>query len=197
MKISIIGDGVFGTFLKKEFSEKVPSFIRNHAEADVVILAIPSNAFQEVALANKDKHIVNVCSVQSSTNETCLSITPNVTGIHPLFGPNTMDARNAIVTLKTSDVSDFVIDCFQKIMQNGTITEMPDGGKEHDEVMAKTHVQVVKLQKIITQIIEETAELNDEVCPNSFLKLREFAKTFSDMPKGTLESIMGNPFITQ
>ena len=60
MQITIIGDGEFGTFLK----EKLSPYFNIVPDADIVILAVPLSAYDEVCSANAGKHLVNVCSVQ-------------------------------------------------------------------------------------------------------------------------------------
>lgn len=202
MKIGVVGDGVFGTFLKKEFHKTIPDkFDLDYTNADVIILAVPSSAYDQVAQTHHDKHLVNVCSTQAKTNYVCSKWSDRVTGIHPLFGPRTTPtARNAIVT-KTCDEpfaleSVFVIEVFEAIMGGNVVTYIPEGdGWHHDEIMASTHVEVVKLQHAIQTIIKNAQHFPDDVCPNSFIKLRAFADTFGDMPDGTLSSILDNPMI--
>lgn len=204
MKIGVIGDGVFGTFLKKEFHKAIPDrFDLDYTNADILILAVPSSAYDQVAQTHHDKHLVNVCSTQAKTNYVCSKWSDRVTGIHPLFGPRTApSARNAIVT-KTCDEpfaleseSEFVIAAFEAIMGGNAVNHIQEGaGWRHDEIMASTHVEVVKLQQAIQAIIKNAQHIPDEVCPNSFIKLRAFAETFGDMPDGTLSSILDNPMI--
>lgn len=196
-KVSVIGDGVFGTFLKKEFSKVAPDqFDLDQTNSDILILAVPSSAYDQVAQNHFDKHLVNVCSVQAIPNYICTKWTNRVTGIHPLFGPRTKTARHAIVT-KKCDESNIVIDLFRLIMDTDPIEMLDSEGLKHDEIMSLTHVEVVKLQSQIMEIMRKTKSIPDEVCPTSFLKLRAFADTFGDMPPGTLESIYSNPFINK
>ena len=95
MKIGIIGRGSFGTFLENILS---PHF-EIADDADSVILAIPISAYESVAAENREKHLINVCSVQQPSTEHVLRYTNDVTCIHPLFGSRTpVEGRNAIVT---------------------------------------------------------------------------------------------------
>ena len=103
MKINIIGDGSFGTFLHGLLS---PLFEIEDA-AESVILAVPISAYESLAAANSDKHIINVCSVQLPSTELILKHTGNVTCIHPLFGSRTPeDKRNAIVSRTIAGTTD-------------------------------------------------------------------------------------------
>src|SRR5687768_7067167 len=95
MKIHIIGNGSFGTFLKELLA---PLFDIDET-ADSVILAVPISAYDSVASDNRDKHLINVCSVQKPSTEMIQRYTPNMTAIHPLFGRRSpADKRNAILT---------------------------------------------------------------------------------------------------
>src|SRR6185295_5852361 len=95
MKIRIIGDGSFGTFL----NELLAPLFEIDARADSVILAVPISAYDSVAAENQNKHLINVCSVQKPSTDTLLKYTSSVTSIHPLFGRRTpADKRNSIVT---------------------------------------------------------------------------------------------------
>ncbi|MEK7855599.1 MAG: hypothetical protein AAB288_05885, partial [Acidobacteriota bacterium] len=62
-------------------------------------MAVPISAYDSVAAAHRDKHLVNVCSVQKPSTDFILKHTNSVTGIHPLFGLRTPeDKRTTIVT---------------------------------------------------------------------------------------------------
>ena len=102
MKIGIIGKGSFGTFLE--------TILEPHFEiaddADSVILAVPVSAYETVAAENRDKHLINVCSVQQPSTEHLLRFTDAITCIHPLFGSRTpVEGRNAIVTRRMDEAS--------------------------------------------------------------------------------------------
>jgi prephenate dehydrogenase len=205
MKINIIGRGAFGSFLMGlvfkhgfEFDEK----------ADTVILAVPISAYSEVARANAGKHLINVCSVQRPSMDICLKHSDRVTGIHPLFGSRTPSDRwNSILTytsIKDNDTwysadtaeAEF-IRCFSRI---STIMQMAPGGvpftpEIHDVIMAKTHVAAVMAAKQLQVYCDRAKDIPDYMVPNSFRLLREFVKTLEDMPPGTIESIMANPYI--
>ena len=93
--LTIIGDGVFGTFLKALLQ---PHFnVCDNAES--VILAVPISAYDELGKKYSDRHLINVCSVQKPSTDTLLKYTKKVTSIHPLFGPRTPEnKRNSILT---------------------------------------------------------------------------------------------------
>lgn len=187
--VNIEGNGVFGTFLKViltpfcEFSE----------QADIVILAVPFNAYEEVANKHAGKHLVNVCSVQDVTNNLCLSASDRVTGIHPMFGPRSPeDGRTCIITLSTSG-SLAIIDIFSRISEivteaNGRVID----GQLHDEMMAKTHLQVIKIAGEIEDIAAKAHDVPDNCLPTSFKRLKAMAEQFLDMPPGTKSSILAN-----
>ena len=192
MKISVIGDGVFGTFLKEEIIRVWPNKMVHELEADTLILAVPSSAYNSVAQRFQGKHLVNVCSVQAKTNWVCSTWSKNVTGIHPLFGPRSgLEGRSAIVT-RECDKSEEIKQLFQDMGVN--VLSLTDGdGWRHDEIMSKTHIPVVRLQEQIKIIMEEAEKINEAFMPTSFKKLIEFAETFGDMPQGTFSSILDNP----
>ena len=61
--------------------------------------------------------------------------------------------------------------------------------------MAKTHAAAVLAAKQAKHFVDAAADIPDELIPNSFRLLSEFVKTLDDMPAGTIESIMANPYI--
>ena len=190
MKITIIGDGVFGRFLHDEFTphaEIVP-------DADTVIIAVPVTAFAEVAAAHAGKHLVNVCSVQGKPNSDCKKHSDRVTGIHPMFGPQSpMTNRTCIVT-QTCDDSRAVFDLFEKIgaeivTHKGDITI---DGALHDEMMRKTHLPVLMFGELAALIVEQASDVPDNCLPTSFKRLKALAEQMKDMSPGTVESIRSN-----
>lgn len=199
MKIGIIGKGSFGTFLETILS---PHFeIANDAES--VILAVPISAYETVAAESKDKHLINVCSVQQPSTEHLLRYTDAVTCLHPLFGSRTpADGRNTIVTRRMAEDSKFAanenefLEGFAKVsalMYKDTKGEdfTPDS---HDRLMARTHVAAVLAAKQMKVFIDRAEDIPDELIPNSFRLMRDFVRTLDDMPQGTIESIMANPY---
>jgi len=199
MKINIIGDGSFGTFLQ----EILPPVFEIDGNAETVILAVPISAYDSVAVANREKHLINVCSVQKPSLDMALKHTPNVTGIHPLFGQRTpVERRSSIVTHELSPESPFAVaekeflDGFSQIsklvrLDHKGETFTPDS---HDKLMAKTHVAAVLAAKQMKVFVERAADIPDEFLPNSFRLMRDFVRTLDDMPPGTIESIMANPY---
>lgn len=189
IEVTIEGDGVFGTFLRTVLAP----FCLITDDADIVILAVPFHAYDEVAAAHAGKHLVNVCSVQEQTNTTCLKYSTRVTGIHPMFGPRSPAAgRTCLVTLTNSQSED-VLELFGSI---STLVEFANGeritGKLHDAIMAKTHLQVVRLADKISAIVQAAADVPDECLPTSFKRLKAMAEQFLDMPPGTKSSILAN-----
>jgi prephenate dehydrogenase len=199
MKINIIGNGAFGTFLK----ELLAPLFDIDKTADSVILAVPISAYDSVASENRDKHLINVCSVQKPSTEMILRYTPNMTGIHPLFGRRSpVDKRNAILTSEMNDQNPFAenqrefLEGFSKV---STIVRNDHNGlaftpDSHDQLMAKTHVAAVLAAKQMKVFVDRADDIPDEFLPNSFRLMREFVRTLDDMPQGTIESIMANPY---
>ena len=203
MKINIIGDGSFGTFL----NDLLAPIFDIDKNADSVILAVPISAYDSVASDNRGKHLINVCSVQKPSTDLILKYTPFVTSIHPLFGSRTpAKKRNSIITRTFSSEQDEngrfadnerqFLDGFAKISRlartdpSGTAFT-PD---IHDQLMAKTHVAAVLAAKQMKVFVDRANDIPDEYIPNSFRLMREFVKTLDDMPPGTIESIMANPY---
>lgn len=162
MKLAVVGKGVFGTFIEQELSQFV-TLVEPH-EADALVLAVPFNAYEDVASRYSGKHLVNVCSVQEKTNEICLKNSDKVTGVHPLFGPRSgKDGRVSLVTLETV-ASREILDLFSQVsrlvskMNGVTLT-----GAVHDAIMAKTHKKVVEISATILEIVDGAKDIPDEL----------------------------------
>lgn len=185
MKLKVVGDGSFGQFLKGIFKNQLDD------EADNIILAVPASAYEEVAAAHAGKHLINVCSVQQDTNEILLRHSSKVTGIHPLFGPRSWSLANntCIVTLRTGDHSDELIDLFYQIRCLNT--EMT--AKQHDELMARVHAPLIELADQIKRIVENADDVMHYLLPPSFKKLKDLNDQLQ-MSDGTKESIKSNPY---
>lgn len=199
MRLSIIGKGSFGTFLEEVLE---PHFdIVDGASS--VILAVPISAYESVAAENREKHLINVCSVQQPSTEHLVRYTESVTCIHPLFGSRTpVERRNTIVTRTMDGSSLFAtaerefLDGFSKVSSlmfddNKGEPFTPDS---HDRLMARTHVAAVLAAKQMKVFVDRADDIPDELIPNSFRLMRDFVRTLDDMPQGTIESIMANPY---
>lgn len=190
MKISIVGRGVFGAFLEAELAP--------HAEitdgADTVLIAVPSSAYEAVAKENAGKHLVNLCSVQRQPNEDCLKHSARVTGLHPMFGPQSpVTNRTCIVTQRCAE-SGAVFDLFKRI---GCEIVTEKGGETitgalHDEMMRKTHLPVLMFGELAALIVEQAKDVPDNCLPTSFKRLKALAEQMKDMSPGTVESIRSN-----
>ncbi len=203
MKIHIIGNGSFGTFL----NELLAPIFEIDATAESVILAVPISAYDSVASDKREKHLINVCSVQKPSTDIILKYTPYVTSIHPLFGARTpAEKRNAILTRTfasdTGDKTSFDANERQFLEGFAMISKIavtdPSGAAftpdTHDRLMAKTHVAAVLAAKQMKVFVDRANDIPDEYIPNSFRLMREFVRTLDDMPPGTIESIMANPY---
>lgn len=203
MKIDIIGAGSFGTFLRELLA---PHFEITDS-ADSVILAVPISAFDAVAAENRNRHLINVCSVQKPSLEMVLKHTSGVTCIHPLFGRRTpADKRSSILTreiaavdTENSKFGELEAEFLGGFSKVSSITRTDHNGEpftpdSHDRLMAKTHVAAVVAAKQMKVFVERADDVPDEFLPNSFRLMREFVRTLDDMPPGTIESIMANPY---
>ena len=199
MKIHIIGDGAFGTFLKQLLA---PHF-EIAADAESVILAVPISAYETLAADHRDKHLINVCSVQKPSTDHLLRYTDNITCIHPLFGERTpADKRNTIVTRTLKATGPFAVaekdflEGFARVSQliYTDHTGSPFTPDSHDQLVAKTHVAAVLAAKQMKVFVDRADDIPDELLPNSFRLMRDFVRTLDDMPPGTIESIMANPY---
>ena len=194
MNVHILGDGSFGSFLKEE----LPKFgFKITSKCKTVILAVPISAYETLGkeYAKFGYHLINVCSVQEPSTNILLKITKDVTSIHPLFGARTpTEKRNSILTRVTENnnkrESEFLY-LFSKFCK----ISCGMSPEEHDKLMAKTHGAALLAAKQAKHFIEAAEDIPDELIPNSFRLLREFVKTLDDMPSGTVESIMANPYI--
>jgi prephenate dehydrogenase len=203
MKIDIIGDGSFGTFLR-DLLDPIFEFDQS---ADSIILAVPISAYDIVASENSEKHLINVCSVQKPSSDIIRKYTRSFTGIHPLFGSRTpSEKRHSIVThvfaaeegcnpAYAENEKQF-LDDFARVSHLARLD--PDGvpftPDTHDRLMAKTHVAAVLAAKQMKVFVERASDIPDEYIPNSFRLMRDFVQTLDDMPQGTIESIMANPY---
>ena len=193
MKIEIIGSGVFGEFLKQLFTPHATI----HRSADDVILAVPLEAYEQVASQNAGKHLVNVCSVQRDSNAICLRHTENVTGIHPLFGPRSMESNKVSILTQTCSRTELITELFQKVGVE-ICTTLPDGriidGELHDRMMAATHFAGMQIAENLRDIVDAAAWVPDKFVPPSFQRIRDFVVQCQDFSPGTASSIKANPF---
>lgn len=204
LTINIVGDGAFGTFLK----DLLGNSIIQHSDADIVVLAVPASSYDACGrfYGGARKHLINVCSIQSPTTKALLKYTDAVTSIHPLFGRRTpADKRNSILTYRCGHPADTWYDDptenrFLKLFSEVSKIHDSDGKERftpesHDLLMAKTHAAALMAAKQLKVFTDRVQGIPDELIPNSFRQMREFVKTLEDMPPGTVESIMANPFI--
>jgi prephenate dehydrogenase len=190
MKITIIGDGVFGRFLKEELA----AHAEITADADTVMIAVPVSAYDAVASAHAGKHLVNVCSVQHKPNQDCLKHSARVTGIHPMFGPQSPLTNRTCIVTQACDDSKAVFDLFEKIGAE-IVTHKGDrtiDGALHDDMMRKTHLPVLMFGELAALIVEQAADVPDNCLPTSFKRLKALAEQMKDMSPGTVESIRSN-----
>lgn len=208
MKLKIIGDGAFGSF----FKELLTPHFEICDDANSIVLAVPISAYESIAKENEGKHLINVCSVQKPTTDICLKYTDEVTSIHPLFGRRTpKEKRNCILTYSyllaredndtwwypnSNNEHEFVdgLSYVSTLMSNNSETGMRFTPESHDILMAKTHLSAIMAAKQLKVFVDRAKDVPDCLIPNSFRLMREFVKTLEDMPEGTVESILANPY---
>ncbi|MCF7905646.1 hypothetical protein K9L63_00425 [Candidatus Gracilibacteria bacterium] len=191
--IHIVGQGLFGTFLQ----ELLAPYVHFSEDADIVFLAVPFSAYDEVATQNAGKHLVNICSVQKDTHEVCACHSDKVTSIHPLFGPKSPEeGRTALLTQACVDTK-IILDLFRQLSCE-IVTHLPNGraidGEVHDRIMAKTHLAGVLAAEMLKPLVAQADWVPDNCIPASFLRLRQFVQQMGDISPGTLSSIKANPF---
>lgn len=200
LEINIVGRGVFGTFLYNLLNQL--DYVQITVSADIVILAVPSSAYEEVAEANADKLLVNVCSIQEKTNMICAEHSAFVLGIHPLFGART-PANMEKVCLVTRPTGCISAERFMGALHDlgvTVLTETPNGnpitGAWHDQLMSGTHLQALKIAEHAAPMLLNgyIASIPDAYLPASVVKLRELVSQLRDMPEGTRTSIRDNPY---
>ncbi len=209
MNLTIIGDGAFGTFLKELLKDKFElTPWEGGRTAPSIILAVPISAYNGIAAqCFNDHHLINVCSVQKPSTDILLQHTDRVTSIHPLFGKRTpVNKRNSILTHSYTACNDTWLSedtletDFLNIWSTVSTVQINDGiGQKftpdsHDALMAKTHLAALMAAKQLKVYTDRVANVPDELIPQSFRLMREFVKTLEDMPPGTIESIMANPY---
>ncbi len=194
MKLQIVGNGYYGKFLRKIFAD----YVDFAEDSETIILAVPAEAYPEVAKKFRGKHLVNICSVQEETNYICQKFSKNVTGFHPLFGPKSFDKnRRGILTLRCPKSRE-ILNLFKKI-DTKIISKIGDKeitGKIHDQAMAQSHATVIAINRFIQEKIKEANKLPNEILPPSFIALREFSRQYEDMSAGTISSILSNKYIS-
>lgn len=190
MKINIVGRGVFGSFLMRELAE----YAEISDDADIVLIAVPVSAVDSVAAQYAGKHLVNLCSVQAKPNADCLRHSPRVTGIHPMFGPQSPRTNRTCIITHACDETPGIRELFEKIGAE-IVTHKGDiiiTGDIHDDMMRKTHLPVLMFGELAALIAEQAADVPDNCLPTSFKRLKALAEQMKDMSPGTVESIRSN-----
>ena len=202
MKINIIGDGIFGNFLKKLF---LSTDVELTPDADIVILAVPFDAYDEVAGQHKGKVLVNVCSVQEETNAICRKHSDDVIGIHPMFGKNSLKtrARVCLVTHGASTAAGILsetelyhvlamlnITCIFKTPEGDYIT-----GAWHDQLMADSHLPSLDIAEFAAPKLKRIQNTPDVYLTATSAMLRQLVNQLQDMPEGTRDSIRANKYV--
>lgn len=162
--IGIIGLGSFGQF----FASKLPPNIRvvgydpakelntdvervdlvNAAACDIVMLAVPLDALEEVLETIKPiikpaSLLFEICSVKVKPEQLIAQILPdhpNILVTHPLFGPqsaaHSMHGHRLIVTSQTGRRAELFLNYCRNVLG---LNVVPLSADEHDKAMAKVH----------------------------------------------------------
>lgn len=193
IQINIVGQGTFGKFLGEIF-KPVVEFSQ---DAEHVFLAVPIEAYTEVASQFTGKHLINVCSVQQESNSVCLEHSKLVTGIHPLFGPRSPKDNWSAVLTHSCPKTQTIVDLFEQVGSK-VFGQLPDGrtinGELHDRMMADTHLAGLRQLENLKDIVEKAAWVPKEFIPTSFQRLQNFVEQSGDFSPGTLSSIQSNPY---
>jgi prephenate dehydrogenase len=194
MKLTIIGHGMFGTFLTNLFAP----YAEITEDSDNIILVVPYDAYEEVAKAHAGKHLINVCSVQREPNKICLKYSKNVTGIHPLFGPRSPRTNRTAILTHECEKTKELLELFEKV---GTevYSNLPNGksidGDLHDQMMAVTHLAGLQAAEQLKSVVEKADWIPEKFVPTSFRRIRDFVDQCGDFSPGTLSSMKANPYI--
>lgn len=202
MKIRIIGNGSFGTFLKELLKDTFTICHDYDESARSIILAVPLSAYREMAVKFSGNYLINICSVQEPSTNILSEYTDWFTSIHPLFGTRTpVNKRYSILTHSCKSTPIYLLeeDFLNGFKKSSEIyyfdaNGLPFTPESHDRTMAKTHLAAINALSLIKPFIDNAKDVDDKFIPNSFRLLREFAKTIEDMPLGTLESIKANTY---
>lgn len=202
MKILIVGDGAFGSFLHKFLGQS--DDVEFSEDAEVVILAVPFAAYDDVAYHHKGKILVNVCSVQAETTRICLEHSEDVIGLHPLFGARTPKDMEKVCLLTNSTANIWSGQTQRelfKILENlgvTIVTKTPEGeditGWWHDRVMAGSHKQALAIAELAEPMLRDIKDIPATYLPASVNALRRLVDQLQDMPKGTRDSIKANHY---
>jgi len=187
MTIGIIGYGRFGKllhkYLKKKHRVKIYKKESNKnslKQCDLVILAVPINKLEEVALEIRNKInsraiIIDVCSVKILPAKILEKyFKNNILATHPLFGPDSAKKscqghKMVFCKLKISNV-DFKR--VKKIFTDLGIIDINCTPQEHDAMMARSQALVhflgrslknIKPQKIATPDYKNLLTMMDKV----------------------------------
>jgi len=190
MKINIVGRGVFGAFLMSELAP----YASFGEDADTVLLAVPVSAVPAVAAQYAGRHLVNLCSVQAAANADCLRHSARVTGIHPMFGPQSPRTNRTCIVTQRCDETAAVCALFENIGAEIVTHKGQEliTGALHDDMMRKTHLPVLMFGELAALIVEQAADVPDNCLPTSFKRLKALAEQMKDMSPGTVESIRSN-----
>jgi len=199
-KINVVGDGAFGSFLMGLFSQV--KGIELADDAEIVVLAVPFSAYDDVAAKYAGKYLVNVCSIQDDSTKICLRHSRRVLSIHPMFGARTPPhmQKTCIVTYNSGNSAFHANEIIRAFRDSGAeiVTRTPDGDeitpKWHDMIMANSHLRALEIAEMAAPMLEGIMDIPDKFFPATVVNLRNLVKQLQDMPPGTRDSIKANPY---
>ena len=160
MKISIIGNGSFGTFAAKALSpyadiytyDKNPDDntlnLQDITSMDAILLAIPLSAYQDVLgqlkpILKKETLVIDICSVKVPSRDLVLGTLeshPNILVSHPLFGPQSaasgLAGHDIIITNVIGEQANKAVTFLKEKLHLNTHLMTAE---EHDRMMAYVH----------------------------------------------------------
>lgn len=220
-KIGIIGHGSFGKLAAKALSSHgevlihdsrplsdIPAgtvaSLKEVASVDSLILAIPLDAHRPVLKSLKtflrpETLLIDICSVKTKSHEILteeLANHPNILSCHPLFGPDSaregIEGHQVVITNVTGDRAKQAVDFCKNTLKLKIITT---SAKEHDHVMAQTHVLTSFVARGIANLGIDINSMPFE--PPSFRVIRQLIdinERHSDHLFKTIQ--LGNPSAT-
>lgn len=215
MKVGIIGQGNFGTFVKSLLPKNVTvlTYDLNHLnksdnidsilKSDILILAIPLNAYDNFFTKNGYKIadsclVIDVCSVKIIPQRIIDQRLPahkNILFTHPLFGPlsakKTTQGHNLIVTRQHGELASKVLGYCKEVLKLNIVMM---SAEEHDKSMAHIHALTFFLAKGLAGINSPDIQFQTPSY-SMILDLINFNNVHSHDLFTTIEQ--GNPYAAQ
>lgn len=212
--VGIIGLGNFGKFIATIIADNIDvqifgvdpinnapssgirmSDMRTVASCDVVILAVPLSAYENVLRELRDSILpetllVDVCSVKVLPEKLINEFLPDHSNLlltHPLFGPLTKGRRIVVTECRGALAAEALLFC-ERSLDMSVITMT---SKEHDEEMAQIHV----LSLFIARGLSNLRLKATHIATPTYNMLLDLAKIDQSHSEELFETVQaGNPF---